>query len=642
VIEAGTVDGKKATLSYVDDMLVPVDDKADATMIVAWVEDGHVLYLRVPGKPVKDAWREDLHPRGQPENKGQFGPGGGGSSKAKAKALRLHAKRHAQAQAQHKEAQAVRSGLQRMMGVTGTREAAKAEVAAVTKAEKGKYAKGTEDFTKAKISLTVPRGGEEAFLERWNEKVGMTPEEFKKEFLGGVPSEMKIRDYGSGSFAVEGTLQLSEGGPMVGRYEREINVNDKTAYSAFFKISDQYTGTDIGKKVLGGNVAVYEKLGIESVGVTANIDVGGYAWAKYGYVPTQSAWNSLRQRLQGELSGGTSRAAGIPSRGSRHDEDENTMEADDWGLLSEDQQTEVRDRWMRDNRQDYLDSEIDSWRESGQALEQAKRDLNYEYDSSNQIPRWADEELNELRDKRKEEGEAEIPFTNQQLFEALKMSEYESSGGDGQDDPEFEWDDDKLQEPKDLPPAEQMTLPGMKPPDYSKRIDDDTREEITDRLVYAFNSKADSDQNFIDTPDYLGESVDEYMDQAWDEKDDREKLEVAEGYDLHRIPAPEDEDADEEEKQKEMEMEKAKPEEKKVEEKKPEEEKPKARTLLEIANDPKPKAIWEFSDAPGGKAVLLAVTKYHSWSGKLNLKDKDSYDRFKKYVGRKKEPKRAA
>ena len=45
MIERGTVDGHGAVLSYVNDKLEPVDDKNDATMIVASLDDGRKLFL---------------------------------------------------------------------------------------------------------------------------------------------------------------------------------------------------------------------------------------------------------------------------------------------------------------------------------------------------------------------------------------------------------------------------------------------------------------------------------------------------------------------------------------------------------------------------------------------------------------------
>ena len=42
----------------------------------------------------------------------------------------------------------------------------------------------------------------------------------------------------------------------------------------------------------------YEKLGVAKVTVHANIDVGGYAWARFGFVPDQDGWNDLRKSLK--------------------------------------------------------------------------------------------------------------------------------------------------------------------------------------------------------------------------------------------------------------------------------------------------------------------------------------------------------
>jgi hypothetical protein len=48
---------------------------------------------------------------------------------------------------------------------------------------------------------------------------------------------------------------------------------------------------------------VYQKIGIERIELSANVDVGGYSWARYGFLPTPSAWytlsqDTLRQRMK--------------------------------------------------------------------------------------------------------------------------------------------------------------------------------------------------------------------------------------------------------------------------------------------------------------------------------------------------------
>ena len=42
---------------------------------------------------------------------------------------------------------------------------------------------------------------------------------------------------------------------------------------------------------------LYQKIGVTNVDVHANIDVGGYAWAKYGFVPNASSWSAMQMTM---------------------------------------------------------------------------------------------------------------------------------------------------------------------------------------------------------------------------------------------------------------------------------------------------------------------------------------------------------
>lgn len=575
------------------------------------------------GLQVGDAgvWREEKHPRGQPKNKGQFGPGGGGSSdketkRAVSSAAGLVKRARAAGRTVAEQHSFEGGGAPR-----GAAIAAAEPAPAAAKPKGAKKASKIEDFEKAKIRVSVIESERDGFLKNWDEKIGMDPEEFKSVFLGGVPSTMSISAIGS-RFDVGGSLLDAEGGRPVGTYDREIYLDDKRAYSAFFKIEKGSTDHDIGKKVLAGNIEMYERLGITEVGVTANIDVGGYAWAKYGYVPTQDAWNSYRQKLASEIGSGGG-ALATTTRG------DNTMEAEEWSWLSEEQQDEVRGRWMRESRDEVTNSEIDSWRENGGALEEAKYQLRNDFTNSDFIPDWADEAINELRDKREEDGEPPIPYRNQQIFAAMSI-EYQGDGEGGKD-PDFEFDDSKLDKPDASTgyDPDQMTFPGIEPINPATYLTPEMREQISDRLVFGFNSKADNDVNYIDPPD-MTEQVEEYQEAVWEDMDDRERLRVAERYDMQHVPVPE---SDEEEEEEQLQL----------------EEKPKPevtagkRMLEDIVKDANPKAMWEFADTPGGKELLLKLSKQgYSWRGKLNLKDAESYQRFKSYVGRAKGKQSAA
>jgi len=463
---------------------------------------------------------------------------------------------------------------------------------AATAKPKGKGKKATKaDFDKAKISLSV--SNEADFIERWNEKIGIEPEEFKKGFMGGVDGTMSIGSSSGYAFEVSGQIEGtgSHKGEIVGNFRREIDVDHKKAYSAYFSINQSSTKSSIGKKILAGNVETYEKLGIEEVRVSANIDVGGYAWAKYGYVPTQESWNDLRARLETKLTGGS----GGSSRSG------NTMEADSWDQLGTDQQADVRSRWMDESRDEFLSSEINHWREDGGAKDDAKASLAYDFEQDDFIPDWADEALNEAREK----FDKPIPYSNQQLFAAIDL-DYKADG-EGRDDPDISFDDDKLRDPKGVDPAQQ-TLPGIEPEDLAQRLTEKMREEITTRLIHGFDVKVDAIVDEMDPPDYISDSVTEYQEQYWEEKTDDEKLGLAVNYGLADIELPEPEEEEEE-----LDL-----------------PKPEADPLLAALRSSDPKSIWAVADSPRGKELLLG----RNWSGKLNLKDTAAMARFKEYVGR--------
>lgn len=56
-----------------------------------------------------------------------------------------------------------------------------------------------------------------------------------------------------------------------------------------------------GKALFRTSLGAYKALGVKKIKVHANIDVGGYAWAKYGYTADQRSWNNVRERLKRQV-----------------------------------------------------------------------------------------------------------------------------------------------------------------------------------------------------------------------------------------------------------------------------------------------------------------------------------------------------
>lgn len=470
---------------------------------------------------------------------------------------------------------------------------------------KGKGKAKKEDFDKAKIRLSATGGsqGEAKFIEHWNENIGIEPEQFKHDFLGGTDGSMTIKSNERGTrLEIAGDL-TNNGGQTIGTYTRNLDLDAGIAKSAYFKLEKSQTKNSIGKKMLAGNVDTYKKLGIDRVEVYANIDVGGYAWAKYGYVPSRSDWNSLRSKLESKLTGYTSGGRISSSSG-------NTMEADDWSMLSSDTQDNVRDEWMRQTRDEFLSSEVQNWRDSGQALEDAKREVATLYDDRD-MPSWFSDALKEVRAEREENGDPPIPYTDRQLFKAIDIAPYESRYNDGRDDPDISFDDNELKEPQGYEPG-QLTLPGIEPIDPSSYLSQPMRDQLEKAVTAGFNKEADDRADDVEPPEYLADSVSEYQDEYWSSLSERDKLQRAIDYNMADIEIEPDEDA--EPPQQEMELPPPKADEDPV---------------LAALHSPDPKSIWKVADSPRGKQLLLGT----NWDGVLNLKDPESMARFNSYVG---------
>lgn len=60
-------------------------------------------------------------------------------------------------------------------------------------------------------------------------------------------------------------------------------------------VSDKEQGGGVTKELFSKLVPLYQKMGASFIDVCANCGVGGYAWAKYGFIPNRASWNHLRE-----------------------------------------------------------------------------------------------------------------------------------------------------------------------------------------------------------------------------------------------------------------------------------------------------------------------------------------------------------
>jgi hypothetical protein len=432
------------------------------------------------------------------------------------------------------------------------------------------------DFDKGKVEIGNDIKGDpgklKKFLDLWGERVKEAPEQFRQEFLGGTPGTMVIQEEDRSSWNISGKLENADG-ITIGEYTRTIDFETNKASSDYFKLYNSSQGKDVGKQLLAGNVAMYQKMGLDAVEVHADIDVGGYAWAKYGYVPTERSWQNdlnvwMTEKLD-ELGGGRS-----------------GYEPESWDEIGDDEQERIFRAWADYTEQDFIDSESESWRDSGQDLAVAKTQLADEKD----VYVWASKGMLGHALVIGEGEDVKSPSVGQYLISKGTSLEhvlhnttitYDDRRGDGEEDPD-------------------VTIE----PEQTKELTDDERSQLEDMVKEVFNKEAENRRGDLDPTDYISENITEYQREYWDSMRARDKFAWArDNGELPQIGEAEGSgEIDEGD----------------------------ASTLRELIDDSDPKAVWAIADSEHGKELLLGS----DWYGELDLHDEETMKRFNAYVGK--------
>lgn len=188
-----------------------------------------------------------------------------------------------------------------------TPEQFKKKVAALQK--KGELMLGSDPSTLDKFTAVTKGMDPETFLTR----MGYQVDKAKRTLVSFDEDSMELGILG----------RIADGkGRGVGQLTRNFILNAKDDIVAvdhsLFKLEAGDTGKGLAKRVLAKQVRLYQELGVKEVRVHANIDVGGYAWAKYGFKPNKNSWDFIRNHVQrkhlGEMGTETALAAGKDSR----------------------------------------------------------------------------------------------------------------------------------------------------------------------------------------------------------------------------------------------------------------------------------------------------------------------------------------
>tara|TARA_R110000868_G_scaffold391271_1_gene661212 strand:- start:1013 stop:2470 length:1458 start_codon:yes stop_codon:yes gene_type:complete len=122
----------------------------------------------------------------------------------------------------------------------------------------------------------------------------VTKDEVVDALAGGLISDPKDANL---SFKANSMFFTAKGGGIA-EISRRIDLVDMVAHHSILQLDKSAQGSGAGKEILKKSIELYKKIGVQKVVLSANIDVGGYAWAKYGFAPSAENVGSVIDKFR--------------------------------------------------------------------------------------------------------------------------------------------------------------------------------------------------------------------------------------------------------------------------------------------------------------------------------------------------------
>lgn len=199
---------------------------------------------------------------------------------------------------------------------------------------------------------------------------------------------------------------------------------------------------------------------------------------------------------------------------------------EEWSMVGDQLAADIETYYKEHELQNVLDSEIENW-SSEHAPQEAKSMVANQFENKSD-QEWAKDAIKEWRAQREEAGLPRVPYTDQQLLDAVNLN-YDPDkwiSGQGMGQLSIEFADDKLANP-DTRDDNQGTLPGVSPPEWDKSFTKEMRNSLEGDLTTAFDKASTEALDKLEPPDYLKDSAQEYLDEAWSSMEDEQKFNYA-------------------------------------------------------------------------------------------------------------------
>lgn len=119
---------------------------------------------------------------------------------------------------------------------------------------------------------------------------------------GGHVTSGRMRFNSQGKLNVSLEVEIEPGYPPKSyKISRDFDQDNKSVYHDFLSLSANAQGAGTVKQVFRESLPLYDKMGMKSIDVFANIDGGGYAWGRYGFDQKGTEFKSAAVKGLNEL-----------------------------------------------------------------------------------------------------------------------------------------------------------------------------------------------------------------------------------------------------------------------------------------------------------------------------------------------------
>jgi len=256
------------------------------------------------------------------------------------------------------------------------------------------------------------------------------------------------------------------------------------------------------------------------------INVGGDEYNRETAARLESEYQRAKPAIEKLANDAVGAETERPQDTEDEDEEEEPYIPEEWDMLSASAQSEAEEKYVEWAKSDAISSESDYYY-SEYAPHDAREQIAEQFNDGSERE-WAEDALEEARHPEDEGGPLEpklpdFPFTQAQILAALTIN-FEGNPGGSLHDPEFEWNDEYLDELK-APSKEQLRLPGIEAEEGHKLLTDDMREQIEKVIAKAFDKEGDDKAGNMDVPEWVEENAKESLSESWSSMDDSDKFE---------------------------------------------------------------------------------------------------------------------